>query len=103
MVSLCLFHENETPGDMELTSHSFTGCLMSAAQVFCDLINEVLKGGKRKILICSGMARKGLTNEMACGCGAWTFLQKEYHVISYRSMDLGVRGGRWAAKVGGSE
>lgn len=63
-------------------SYSFTGCLMSDALIFRDLMNEVLKGGKRKILSFSGMARKGLTKEMACGHigGGGTFLQSEYHI-----------------------
>lgn len=54
---------------------------MSDALIFRDLMNEVLKGGKRKILSFSGMARKGLTKEMACGhIGGGTFLQSEYHI-----------------------
>ena len=73
---------------------------MSDAQIFRDLMNEVLKGGKRKILIFSGMARKGLTKEMACGHDGGGTLAERISYRSYRSRNLGVRG-RWVARVGG--
>lgn len=49
-------------------SYSFTGCLMSDALIFRDLMNEVLKGGKRKILfLWNGQERPHKRN------GVWTY------------------------------